>query len=108
MSKQHSNIHRDLLEHAEPETLEVLDRIQNQRERLNGRRLAHQQALALKHQGSAGNDMVYGSVVERVISFGRQHPIVCAAAFGLGLLLGPRKLIRVATMAAPILMKFRR
>ena len=43
-----------------------------------------------------------------VIGFGRQHPVVCVAALGLGLLLGPRKLIRVATMAMPIVMKLRR
>ena len=99
---------RELLERAEPETLEVLSRIQNQRERLYGRRLAQQQALALQRQNATGNDLAYGSVVERIIGFGRQHPVVCAGALGLGLLLGPRKLLRIATMAMPIVMKLRR
>ena len=108
MIEQNNERQRELLERADPETLEVLSRIQNQRERLNGRRLAQQQALALQRQNAAGNDLAYGSLVERVIGFGRQHPVVCVAALGLGLLLGPRKLIRVATMAMPIVMKLRR
>ena len=47
-------------------------------------------------------------MVERLFSFGRQHPLVCAAAVGAAVLLGPRKMLRVATMAMPIIMKMRR
>ena len=108
MIDQSNERQRELLEHASPETLEVLSRIKNQRERLNGRRLAQQQALALQRQNAAGNELAYGSVLDRLIGFGRQHPVACVAALGLGLLLGPRKLIRVATMAMPIVMKLRR
>ena len=52
--------------------------------------------------------MAYGTLVERLINFGREHPVVCAGLAGAGLLLGPRKLIRMATIAMPIVMKLRR
>jgi len=47
-------------------------------------------------------------LAERLISFGREHPLVCAGLVGAGLLLGPRKLIRMASIAMPIVMKLRR
>ena len=97
-----------LLEDASPQEREVLERIRGQRERLYGRRLAREQALALKAQGDANDAMAHGSLVERAISFGRAHPFVCAGAVGLGLLLGPRKLLRMAGVVLPLVMKLRR
>ena len=94
-----------LLEDASPQEREVLERIRSQRERLYGRRLAREQALALKAQGDAHDAMAHGSLVERAISFGRAHPMVCIGAVGIGLLVGPRKLIRMATLAMPLVMK---
>ena len=96
-----------LLQEASPQEREVLERIRSQRERLHGRRLAQEQALALKAQ-DPNYALAHGSLVERLIGFGRQHPVVCAGALGLGLLLGPRKLIRFATVALPLVMKLRR
>ncbi|MEJ5032130.1 hypothetical protein DCO45_21325 [Comamonas sp. JNW] len=99
-----------LLQATDPEAREVLLRIQNQRERLDGRRLAREQALALRRDATGGqhHPMAYGTLAERLISFGREHPLVCAGLVGAGLLLGPRKLIRMATIAMPIVMKLRR
>lgn len=99
---------KPLLASANPAEREVLMRIDNQRERLYGRRLAHEQALALQRQGDPHYAMAHGSIVERLIGFGRQHPLACAAAVGVGLLIGPRKLLRMATVALPIVMKLRR
>ena len=100
-----------LLQATDPQAREVLLRIQNQRERLDGRRLAREQALALRRDAGGApqhNPMAYGTLVERLINFGREHPVVCAGLVGAGLLLGPRKLIRMATIAMPIVMKLRR
>jgi len=91
-----------------PETQEVLARIQIQRERLRARASAQRQAAALQHAHSAAHDTSYGPLVERAIAFGRQHPVACAAALGLSLVLGPRKLIRFAAFALPLAMKLRR
>lgn len=96
-----------LLQEASPQEREVLERIRSQRERLHGRRLAQEQALALKAQ-DPNYALAQGSLVERLIGFGRQHPVVCVGALGLGLLLGPRKLMRIATVALPLVMKLRR
>ena len=97
-----------LREDASSKERAVLDRIDLQRERLYRRRVAQQQAVALQHPGDPDYAMSHGSLVERLFSFGRQHPVVCAAAVGAAVLLGPRKMLRVATMAMPIIMKMRR
>lgn len=99
-----------LLQATDPQAREVLQRIENQRERLEGRRLARQQALTLRRDAAGGqhNPIAYGTLAERLINFGREHPLVCAGLVGAGLLLGPRKLIRMASIAMPIVMKLRR
>lgn len=98
-----------LLQVTDPEARDVLQRIQMQRERIDGRRLARQQALALRRDtGGQHAPVGQGTLVERLVVFGREHPVVCAGLVGIGLLVGPRKLIRLATIAMPIVMKLRR
>lgn len=108
MSEQTKDIDLMLLQDADPEARAVLERIQGQRERLYGRRLAREQALALRRDAGPDYALSHGSIMERVIGFGRQHPVVCVGAVGLGLLLGPRKLMRMATVVLPLVMKLRR
>lgn len=95
-------------EPANPEAQEVLARIQAQRERLRARHAAQRQAAALQHAHPVARDPGYGPLVERAIAFGRQHPVACAAALGLSLVLGPRRLIRFAAFALPLAMKLRK
>ena len=71
-------------------------------------RQAYQQALALRQGAGPEYAMSHGSLLDRVIGFGRQHPIVCVGLVGLGLFMGPRRLMRVATVALPLVMKLRR
>lgn len=100
-----------LLQVTDPEARDVLQRIQTQRERIDGRRLARQQAMALRRDSGvahAASPLGQGTLVERLVVFGREHPVVCAGLVGIGLLVGPRKLIRMATIAMPIVMKLRR
>ncbi|MGE8319591.1 MAG: hypothetical protein ACN6O3_12665 [Comamonas sp.] len=91
-----------------PEAQDVLARIQAQRERLRARQAAQRQAAALQHAHPVARDTSYGPLVERAVAFGRQHPVACAAALGLSLVLGPRRLIRFAAFALPLAMKLRK
>lgn len=102
-------------EHPQPvvgpfntEALEILARIDSQRDRLRARSAALRQAAALQQAHPVARDTGYGPLVERVIAFGREHPVACAAALGLSLVLGPRKLMRFAAFALPLAMKLRR
>ena len=96
-----------LLDDASPEARVALLRIQKQRERLHGRAMAQAQIQSWRHS-DPDYAMSHGSLVERLIGFGRQHPVVCAGLLGVGLLIGPRKLMRVATIALPWVLKLRR
>jgi hypothetical protein len=85
----------------------VIDRIATQRERLRARRAARAQALAL-----AGRDPGLGgideSLVLRAAGFAREHPVAVAAMAGVALVAGPRRLIRWAGVALPLLMRLKR
>ncbi len=108
MTELRKNIDQALLQDADPKAREVLARIEGQRERIHGAKLAYQQALALRQGAGPEYAMSHGSLLDRVIGFGRQHPIVCVGLVGLGLFMGPRRLMRVATVALPLVMKLRR
>lgn len=84
----------------------VLKRIAAQRERLNARRNARVQALALRSQ--APQMPVGGPLVERVVAFARLHPVAVAAAAGVALMLGPGRLIRWTGIVLPLVARFRR
>jgi hypothetical protein len=92
---------------ATPAQREVLKRIDAQRERLHARRLALQQARALKD--STGSHVDAGAPLPvRLITFAKLHPVAVAAALGLALAAGPGKLIRLAGVVLPIVMRMRR
>ena len=85
----------------------VLDRIATQRDRLRARRAAMAQSRAVTQQrdGIGGIDE---SFVLRAAGFAREHPLAVAAMAGVGLLAGPRRLIRWAGVVLPLLMRLRR
>jgi hypothetical protein len=85
----------------------VLDRIAAQRVRLRARRnaMAQSHALASQRDTSGGFDE---SFVLRAAGFAREHPVAVAAIAGIGLMAGPRRLIRWAGVILPLLMRLRR
>ncbi len=85
----------------------VLLRIATQRERLNARRSARAQALALQSQQSA-HMPTSGPLSERLVAFARLHPMAVAAAAVAALAVGPRRLIRWSGIVLPLVMKYRR
>lgn len=92
---------------ASAEQRAVLERIAAQRERIAARRSARAQALALR--SSHGTTMpTTGPLAERAIAFARLHPMAVAAAAGVALMLGPRRVIRWAGVMLPLLSRFRR
>ena len=85
----------------------VLERIATQRRRLRARRAAHAQSLAVtSQQGAPGG--IDESLVLRAAGFAREHPLAVAAMAGIGLMAGPRRLIRWAGVLLPMLMRLRR
>lgn len=95
-----------LWEEATPEQKQVLDRIARQRGRLKARAVAQAQAKALRQTQGASRVLADDSLPERLLSFVRLHPVATAAAGGLLMVLGPRKLIRWSTVAIPWIVKF--
>lgn len=85
----------------------VLERIAAQRERIAARRNARAQALALRSSHHAVMPTT-GPLAERAIAFARLHPMAVAVAAGVALMLGPRRVIRWAGVALPMIAKFRR
>lgn len=85
----------------------VLERIAAQRERIAARRNARAQALALR-SGHTAVMPTTGPLAERAIAFARLHPMAVAVAAGVALMLGPRRVIRWAGVALPMIAKFRR
>ena len=85
----------------------VLERIAAQRERIAARRNARAQALALRSSHSPVMPNT-GPLAERAVAFARLHPMAVAIAAGAALMLGPRRVIRWATLALPVIAKFRR
>jgi hypothetical protein len=83
----------------------VLDRIAAQRERLSSRRA---QRLAMRAQAEGGQ--VPGAdtpLVQRLMWFTREHPVVVAAVAGAALMAGPRRLVRWVGVALPLILKLR-
>lgn len=85
----------------------VLQRIAAQRERITARRSARAQALALR-SSHASSMPTTGPLAERVVAFARLHPVAMAAAAAVALMVGPRRVIRWAGVALPLLARFRR
>ncbi|MEB5965179.1 MULTISPECIES: hypothetical protein [Comamonas] len=82
----------------------VLLRIAKQRARIKARAAAKAQALALRSTEAPHVD-ADAPLPERLLSFVRLHPLATAAAGGLLLVLGPRKLIRWGSAALPWILK---
>ncbi|MBS7780803.1 hypothetical protein KHY18_22665 [Acidovorax sp. CCYZU-2555] len=85
----------------------VLLRIATQRERLNARRNARAQALAVQSQQSV-HMPASGPLSERLVAFARLHPVAVAAAAVAALAVGPRRLIRWSSIVLPLVAKYRR
>lgn len=93
------------------EQQQVLDRIAAQRVRLRARRNAMAQSRALASQrGDAGGASggIDESLVLRAAGFAREHPLAVAAIAGIGLMAGPRRLIRWAGVVLPLVLRMRR
>lgn len=87
---------------------QVLDRIAVQRKRLRARRAAHAQAVAMARstqEVGAGNE---GSFVVRLAGFMREHPIAVASLVGVAAVIGPRRLVRWATLLLPLVLRMGR
>lgn len=82
----------------------VLARIAKQRARIKARTAAKAQALALRKTAASQVD-AYAPLPERLMAFVRLHPVATAAAGGLLMVLGPRKLIRWGSAALPWILK---
>ena len=96
----------DIIEPS-PAQQKVLDSIASQRSRLRARRAARAQSLALTRQpGPVGG--IDESLVLRAAGFAREHPLAVVAMAGVGLLAGPRRLVRWAGVLLPMLMRLRR
>jgi hypothetical protein len=96
-----------LVLNASLEQQRVIERITAQRERLQARRAARAQTLALAAQTQAnGGDA--DSFALRALAFARQHPIAVAALAGAGAMVGPRRLLRWGGVLLPLIMRFRR
>ena len=93
-----------LWDEATTEQKLVLSRIAKQRARVRARAAAKAQALALRGTQPAHVD-ADAPLPERLLSFVRLHPLATAAAGGLLMVLGPRKLIRWGSAALPWILK---
>ena len=93
-----------LWDEATAEQKLVLSRIAKQRARVKARAAAKAQALALRSTQPAHVD-ADAPLPERLLSFVRLHPLATAAAGGLLMVLGPRKLIRWGSAALPWILK---
>ena len=91
-----------LWDEATAEQKLVLSRIAKQRARIKARAAA--KALALRSTQPAHVD-ADAPLPERLLSFVRLHPLATAAAGGLLMVLGPRKLIRWGSAALPWILK---
>lgn len=92
---------------ASEEERRVLKRIAQQRDRLCAAKQAHLQAKGLdaKLPESVPADAPFP---ERMAAFVRLHPVATAAAAGVALMVGPRRLIRYGSWVLPWVSRFRR
>ncbi len=90
-----------------PEQQQVLDRILAQRERLRARRDALRQARAAAiAQGVRVNPA--DPLLTRLASFARLHPLAVAAVLGAAALAGPGRVLRLAGVVLPAILRMRR
>ena len=85
---------------------EVLLRIASQRDRLAAARKTQFEAKNL--QKSPPTVPADAPLPERLAAFAKLHPVATAAAAGLAIMVGPRKLIRYGSLAWPLISKFKR
>lgn len=91
---------------ATPEQRAVLRRIAIQRDRLAAAQAARHQAAALR--AARPHVSPDAPLWERAAAFGRLHPLATAAAVSVALMIGPRRLFRIATTVLPIVAKLKR
>ena len=88
-----------------PEQQAVLERIAAQRERLRARRAARQQAVQAAAAAGGEADAPW---LARALVLVRQHPGAAAIAAGAALTVGPRRLLRWASVVLPLVLRARR
>lgn len=83
----------------------VLERITAQRERLREQSAlrAQQRALLRAKQGLPPD----ASMALRALEFAKQHPLALAGVAGAALVAGPKRLVRWAGVALPLLLRLR-
>lgn len=99
-----SGLNAPLWPQATPDQQQVLQRIAVQRERLKARAAAAAQARALRQ--SATQVRAEAPLVERVTTFARLHPVALAVAAAAAMVVGPRKLVRLGSVAMPWVMRW--
>jgi hypothetical protein len=108
VSTPHHNDTRAFVPEPTAEQQRVLDRIAQQRQRVKARRAARAQSLALaqraQQQGGSASDEPFAV---RAAAFAKQHPAAVAALVGMALVAGPRRLIRWAGIAMPLVTRLR-
>ena len=89
-----------------PEQQKVLDRIAAQRARLRSRHAAVQKAVA----SEVAQRRVEPSApfVVRLLAFARLHPVAVAVVIGAAVVAGPRRVMRWATIVAPLAARMKR
>ncbi|HQQ69884.1 MAG TPA: hypothetical protein PLL92_06175 [Alicycliphilus sp.] len=87
-----------------PEQQQVLDRIRAQRERLRARRQVQRQARAAMH----GRVDPHDPLLMRLLTFARLHPLAVAAVAAVAALVGPKRVMRVAGVVLPAVLRMRR
>lgn len=83
----------------------VLDRIAKQRERIRARRIARAQSVALAQSAQQASSEEPFAL--RAAAFAKQHPAAVAALVGVALVAGPRRLVRWAGVAMPLVARLR-
>lgn len=86
--------------------LKVLDRINQQRQRIHARSAAHRQALAVRSEQQSVDPDAPLSV--RLLAFARMHPLAVAVAAAAAVVAGPSRLVRWAGIVVPLVSRLRR
>lgn len=89
-----------------PEQQKVLDRIAAQRARMRSRQATARKALAA--DAAPGRVEPGAPFVVRLLAFARLHPVVVAIVVGAAVVAGPRRVMRWATLVAPLAARMRR
>lgn len=94
-----TGLNAPLWQQATPEQQRLLQRIAMQRERLKARSAAAAQARALRR--NAAQVRADAPLVERITTFARLHPVALGVAAAAAVAVGPRKLMRLGSVAMP-------